>query len=1229
MADITEWEFTGDVASWMNVVIDRDSELPFSAAKIEQRGSGSTKRRDISLLDRSRIPVVTGEVKLPWMADGGSPYNAKVVQDAYKKALKAGAKYFFTWNVNECVLWETAKATGTWKDQNYRTWQVANVHSAAQLTHPAAIDEIQSWLAVFLRDIAEILRGQSPVGTRTPDERFIETLESSLKLPILLTLEELTDRYKQTAFKTDLDHWMRTEQGWTIFDDPGGIRDNLENAAKFACYSLVNKLVFYEALLKRYPKLKKLMVPAHIDTGDELRRHLEGFFADAKKVTDDYETVFGEDHKGIGNRIPFYSNEAVPHWRALIDQIHVVDFSKIDYEVVGSIFERLISPEERHKYGQYYTRVEVVDLINSFAFRDGDATVMDPACGGGTFLVRAYGRKRELKPSRKHGPLLSDLFGVDVSNFATHLTTINLATRDLIDDENYPQIARSDFFDVSPTKRFIRLPHHLKARGLGSVQHRNVTIPRLDAVVGNPPYIRQEDIPRSPDKKHPKRGTMEYYAKVASDAGASQLSGRSDIHVYFWPHAAEFLKDGGMLCFITSSQWLDAEYGFRLQRWILSQFEIVAVIESLREPWFVGARVATTVTILGRQSDPVKRNANIVRFVQIRKPMKEVLTHDGTMAGAIAAADTFRDELLALKNNRATDNYRARLVLQADLLAEGIRLGARLKGDAADDDEGDDADEQIDTVEEGEYFGGKWGVHVRAPDLWFALTDRFADRLVPLSEIVRIRRGVTSGKDSFFFPRDISQECLDEFDDPHEFEENYGVERSVVKSGKVKLVACGEGRGEIRPIEAKYLEPEVHNLMEIDGFVVPPENCGRMILLAPSPKSALNGTYAKEYITWGESQGYHKGSTTAARATKQREWYDLRGHDRGKLFWPMAQQYKHAIPVNDFNLICNHNLFDIHLPDNLDAEVIAGVLNSSLVVLSKFQYGRPAGVEGNLKTEVVDVNMMVVPDPSKATPDARKRVKRAFREMKKRKALSFVSEKRMRAMVLSAKGQDALLDELSDESELTQTDRRELDDAVFELLGVTSASERKRLVGELHVYLAEMFEAIRDKEELGIANKNAARRRAVVRPTDIAAQIYDDMKRRHGHLLRSYDGFFLDKEEPFDTLELPHMGEPSAHHSFFTENGVEFTNGRKDSVVVELKLEEQIPLVLLVAKAGLRGLVRVPRDAETCKEVHRRYASHLEERNKRLRELTEERTADADMQQKVLALLNDMVLRQG
>ena len=225
-------------------------------------------------------------------------------------------------------------------------------------------------------------------------------------------------------------------------------------ASRFACYALVNKLVFYEALLKRYGSdMDKLRVPKHIDTGDALRNHLGRYFADAKSVTGDYETVFGENYTSVGNRIPFYSDRAVSYWSELMEQIHEFDFSKLDYEILGHIFERLIGPEERHKYGQYYTRVEVVDLINSFCIRTGNEKIMDPACGGGTFLVRAYVRKRELSPSKRHKEMISELYGVDVSHFATHLTTINLASRDLVDKETILEWPEAIFLTLKHIKR--------------------------------------------------------------------------------------------------------------------------------------------------------------------------------------------------------------------------------------------------------------------------------------------------------------------------------------------------------------------------------------------------------------------------------------------------------------------------------------------------------------------------------------------------------------------------------------------------------------------------------------------------------------------------------------------------------------------------------------------------------------------------------------------------------
>ncbi|MBE0537911.1 MAG: N-6 DNA methylase [Phycisphaerae bacterium] len=1210
---MNEWEFTADVASWINEILQKNTSLPFSRAKCEQSTKGSRKRRDLTLLDKDDRIVLTGEVKLPYQEDGGSPYNATVVSDARRKAARAKAPFFFTWNVNECVLWETVSARASWQEQNYRAWEVTSVHKESHLVLPMTLHAIQNWLPVFLNEFALILRGTAAIGEKSPDEKFVGALESALQMPIALTVEALADRYQKAKFRRELDKWMRDEQGWIIYDDAEGIRENLERAAKFTCYALVNKLVFYEALLKRFgTRMDRLAVAEHVSSGEDLRLHLEGYFARARDITGDYETVFGEDHTSLGNRIPFYSDRAVVHWRALTEQIHTFDFSKLDYEVIGSIFEHLISPEERHKFGQFYTSVEVVDLINSFCIRTGHETVLDPACGGGTFLVRAYARKRELAPGESHGTRLAELFGVDISLFATHLTTINLATRDLIDAENYPQIARSDFFDIVAKKPFLSLPTHVKAKGLGKIQHRQVDLRLLDAVVGNPPYIRQEEIRKSKDPRNATPGTKEYYQHVAASERAN-LSGRSDIHCYFWPHATSFLKDDGYLAFVTSSQWLDVEYGFKLQEWLLQNFEILAIFESVDEPWFVGARVATTVTVLRRQKDMAARMNNKVRFVQLRRPIKEVLAHDGTTAGAMWAADSFRDEVLGLEKNTTNDRYRARVVRQGDLWDEGVKLGVIM---GKSEDTGDnDAESQT-----GEYYGGKWGVHLRAPDLWFQMMDEFGSKFVPLGEIADVRFGVKTGKDCFFFPADCSDECLESQKFAGEFQKEYGVPRKDVEGGRVKLVRCGEGRGEIRPIEAEYLEPELHSLMEIDAFTVRAEQCGRMILMVARKPDELKGTYVLRYIHWGEKQNFDKGATCSARATSDRAWYDLTGHARGTVFWPMAQQYKHAIPANDANLICNHNLFDVS-PKEVSGTVLAGLLNSTWVVLSKFQYGRPVGVEANLKTEVVDVKMMPVPSVRGVKMSVLDGIAQAFERLKQRKAMQFLSERRLRKMAYEAKGKEAELKNLSDRCELDMDDRRALDDAVLELLGVASKRRRQAMIDALYEYLREYFEWARQKEEKAIVNKKKAKRKGPAKPGEIGKQIFDDIAERHPELLRDYERDFLDRQKPFDTYDIPAEGEPFVYKDMLVRHGVRFVKGTKEVALVTTRTPGQDALLATLAGAGHRGLVRVPHEEGVCRELLGRYEQFVRRRDRAVIEMIQERTADEDLQEKIFEAL--------
>lgn len=1189
---MNEWEFTSRVATWITLILERNLELPFQEAYCEGQSNESPQRRDLSIKDRNGRVILTGEVKLPGQQDGATPYNAKVVSDARQKARRAGVRFFFTWNVNQCVLWET-EGSEAHPRPDYMHWSVTNVHTSKALEFPDVQAEIKRWLPVFLHDTADVMRGASVIPRKSPDEKFIDSLEAALQVPVTITTNSLLERYRTSAVRSELDAWMRNELGFTILTDPEGIRSNLERAAKHACYGLANKLVFYEALLKRYGALlPPLTVPDHITEADPLRTHLESHFADARRVTSDYETVFGENALGLASRVPFYNSGVVESWRAFVSEIHEFDFSRLDYEVIGNIFERLISPEERRKYGQFYTRAEIVDLINSFAIRSGNETVMDPACGGGTFLVRAYVRKRELVPQSSHAQRLREIFGVDVSHFATHLTTINLATRDLIDDANYPQIARNDFFNISPRQTVFTLPRRITTAGLGSSNHRDVVIPELDVVIGNPPYIRQEELSQTYKAR---------LQEIATHNGAN-LTGRSDIHAYFWPHGAAFLKEGGYLCFLTSSQWLDTDYGFRLQEWILRHFEVVAVLESSNEPWFVGARVATAVTILRRQSDTEKRMKNITRFAQLRRPMHDLLPNDGTSAGAVIASDNFRDELLSIQTDVESERYAVRLVKQEDLWRQGVNMGVAVKRFSPPTG--------MQGPQTGQYFGVKWGIYLRAPRLWFEYQSRFGERLTPLGKLAEVRFGVKSGRDSFFFPVDATEEAL-KVSDPQEFKLQLGASREAVESGQLRIVRCGDGLQELRPIEREYLEPEVHSIRGWNRFSVLPEDCSRLILLVPSGRHALQGTYVLRYIEWGEQQGVHNNSTCQGRISESREWYDLTASERASVILPKIQQYRLFAILNESQLYQASALLGVHDRHDLSPVIIAGLLNSTLGILSRILHARLLGNEGNIQLDVYSAEMMLIPDPRHATERQKQRIVEAFNQMSRREVLSFVSDRRRFQNSADSAS-------YSEETELTQADRQNLDDAVFEMLGVSNKDERRRLLAGLYAYLTSHFDEVRRKEELAIANKLRAQRSQAVRPTDLVNEIAASLEREQGSLLRTYHEL-LDTSKPYDSYEIPVDARAELLDDLFHSTAIRFLEkGSAEPTVVSLRNTSQRELLSHLMSNGMTGIVRVPVEDAEVERVAESHARIIEERETALQMLVEERTADPDMQQRVL-----------
>ncbi len=635
---------------------------------------------DLVLFDDEDNPILVIEAKRP---DGESasqdvdPYAQPVIQQAFDYAAEMGAPYFATYNGDRFVLFRTFEEGRQLLQRSTKTYRVSSVEKFAES---------------ILDQIAQLEEGQEKWDSL--DEAFIERIRSLHELLTPKLEAALTEQIEiDEAFYESFTEWAATQGIDYPEADEEEQLEIRERFAEQAAYLLVNKILFYKILEQSsaYSEdIRPLAVSIH-----RVRQDLQDHF---QEVVDqiDFEAIF--EHDNVYSEIAL--DRVGERIRDFILELDDEDLTRFDSDVIGRIYEEVIPPDRRHDLGEYYTPPAICDLITRLTVTDAHDTVLDPACGSGGFLVSAYQRKKDLLPESAgaHEQILSELYGVDINRFPAHLTAINLAIQDLSAKTENVNVEVDDFFEVTPdTMRFGRE----RADASGSEAESGVvedTIGDLDAVVGNPPYIRQENI----DEKVRVRNHL-------SRVDGEGLSRRSDIYSYFVTHGTEFLRDGGRLGFITSDRWLDTKYGADLQGFLLETYQIDAIIKFDAQA-FEDALVGSSVIILEKTQDKTARDQNIVKFLRVK--------------GAVEI-----DDIASLVSNTTEPEQLIR--------TDKYRLVTRTQRDLQNED--------------------KWSLFFTAPPIYFeALAN--ADT-VELDNVASLSYGQKTGANDFFCHR--SDESVD------------------------------------------------------------------------------------------------------------------------------------------------------------------------------------------------------------------------------------------------------------------------------------------------------------------------------------------------------------------------------------------------------------------------------------------------------------------------------------
>ncbi len=118
----------------------------------------------------------------------------------------------------------------------------------------------------------------------------------------------------------------------------------------------------------------------------------------------------------------------------------------------------------------------------------------------------------------------------------------------------------------------------------------------FDCIIGNPPYIRQEQI------KDLKPLLQKQYQDFYNSS--------SDIYTYFFALAYHLLKEKGFSAFITSNKYARAKYGAKLRELLLKKTTIVSYMELNALKVFESATVDTSIIHFIKQPPPKESSFN-------------------------------------------------------------------------------------------------------------------------------------------------------------------------------------------------------------------------------------------------------------------------------------------------------------------------------------------------------------------------------------------------------------------------------------------------------------------------------------------------------------------------------------------------------------------------------------------------------------------------------------------
>jgi len=244
------------------------------------------------------------------------------------------------------------------------------------------------------------------------------------------------------------------------------------------------------------------------------------------------------------------------------------------------------------------TKKEQIQKDNLEEYRNWllNLKILDPACGSGAFLNQALDFL-----INEHQALQKDLV------IMQDITAYYEIEKSILENNLYGVDINEDAVEIAKLSLWLRTAS--KGRELTKLADKILCANSLldmpfdegsfDVVIGNPPYVRQENIDNEMKEqyilKHPSVSTL-----------------TADLYVYFYELSIKLLSSNGVLGFITPNKWMERKYGVNLRKY-LKEYNILQIINYGELGIFDDASTEPATIILKNE-----KNDNDISYIMVK-----------------------------------------------------------------------------------------------------------------------------------------------------------------------------------------------------------------------------------------------------------------------------------------------------------------------------------------------------------------------------------------------------------------------------------------------------------------------------------------------------------------------------------------------------------------------------------------------------------------------------------